>query len=793
MVLEDVDSALLSTVVKQLLSQDEALAASLKKVDLTEDQLNKLAQDHVTEIVRSATSEREQLEVAEAQLQKAEAEIPEEKHYDIPFAHRSTGLTVIVGAILTSIMIAVAFLAPVPEMVAGAAWVGAALLVISIPAIVVVQLVVQSRERASRKHVEQRRRGLAIDALSVRRDRAQDDYERALRERGLLPHVLAEREARTTPEFTTTLSFVTARGLSEVYDPAMYEVETPTVRALRTLLDQTPGGSIGLAGARGTGKSTAMASFVAGRSRRSDGKRGHSALVTAPVQYLPRDFILHLFATLCETVVVPNPPWDRPRAPSPERYLRRFAARGERFLMLGGLITGFAGVFLISWNLLNSNFDPDWQRIGGAALLLIGAFLSLLGWRNLQMARERVRFEDRLERERLQYERRAYAELKPREGVSEEIARAASNYLDVIRFQQTFTEGWSGSLKLGVGVVEGTGGLTGSTSYARTVLSLPEIASYFKDFVREVAPDGPVIIGIDELDKIESGERARAFLNDIKSVFGVEQCYFLVSVSEDALGSFQRRGLPVRDAFDSALDEVIRIPPLDLSTARVLIRNRVVGLPDPYIGLAFCLSGGLPREMIRTVRAIVMAKSKGITSLSKVSSSLLREDLTEKQAASMSVIASQDSAVSSDTLARLDSLSTEPEAKTLLRQCYEHLSVIRYFGSTTQGNSEVSAGSPPPPSSTIANKGSIPRDGATQVLVELLGYFYFSAAVLQVFRDDLDEVQFQKLSNGNANGTLDQLARARQTFALGPALAMAEVTQFCRANRFDFLPDTLLP
>lgn len=61
----------------------------------------------------------------------------------------------------------------------------------------------------------------------------------------------------------------------------------------------------------------------------------------------------------------------------------------------------------------------------------------------------------------------------------------------------------------------------------------------FREFLEITAqalgggPHGPprVPVGIDELDKIESAEQAQAFLNEIKGLFGVPGCQFLVSVS----------------------------------------------------------------------------------------------------------------------------------------------------------------------------------------------------------------------------------------------------------------------
>jgi hypothetical protein len=81
-------------------------------------------------------------------------------------------------------------------------------------------------------------------------------------------------------------------------------------------------------------------------------------------------------------------------------------------------------------------------------------------------------------------------------------------------------------------------------------------------------------------------------LNDIKAIFGIDRCFFLVSVSEDAIASFERRGMPFRDAFDSAFDEIIAVHPLDFRDATRLLRRRVIGSSLPFEALSYCLSGG---------------------------------------------------------------------------------------------------------------------------------------------------------------------------------------------------------
>ena len=111
-----------------------------------------------------------------------------------------------------------------------------------------------------------------------------------------------------------------------------------------------------------------------------------------------------------------------------------------------------------------------------------------------------------------------------------------------------------------------------------------------------------VFVGIDELDKIGAPEQAERFLNEIKGIFGIPHLYFMVSVSDDALTSFERRGLPLRDAFDSSFDEIIQVGPLSYTESRRLLYRRVIGLTEPYVAFCHCLACGLARDLIRAAR-----------------------------------------------------------------------------------------------------------------------------------------------------------------------------------------------
>lgn len=182
---------------------------------------------------------------------------------------------------------------------------------------------------------------------------------------------------------------------------------------------------------------------------------------------------------------------------------------------------------------------------------------------------------------------------------------------------------------MALGIVEPT--WQRGSAEARQPYTYPEVVERFREFLREVATEvhvggGRVFIGIDELDKIGSGDQAQRFVNELKAVFRVPHVYYLVSVSDDAQAAFKMRGLPIRDAFDSAFDRIFTVPFLPLADSRRFIRKRVIGMSEPYIHLCHCLSGGLPRDLIRICRRFIGSGGEG-PMMSEICGEVLAEDV----------------------------------------------------------------------------------------------------------------------------------------------------------------------
>jgi hypothetical protein len=175
--------------------------------------------------------------------------------------------------------------------------------------------------------------------------------------------------------------------------------------------------------------------------------------------------------------------------------------------------------------------------------------------------------------------------------------------LENIQFQYSYTSGSSGSIKLPA-LLESSSNQASTLQGIRAIF--PEIVHEYKEFVKSAisALNIVLVIGIDELDKLDTSN-VQLFLNDIKALFGIENCYYLISVSEDAMSSFELRGIPFRDVFDSTFDTILRVDYLSFDEARNLIDKRVIGLPSILFAFIYCMAGGLPRELIRYCRNVL--------------------------------------------------------------------------------------------------------------------------------------------------------------------------------------------
>lgn len=183
--------------------------------------------------------------------------------------------------------------------------------------------------------------------------------------------------------------------------------------------------------------------------------------------------------------------------------------------------------------------------------------------------------------------------------------------LNELGFLSTYSSSW-GSALLPTAIFNLTG--TRGKERAEQPAGLPAIVAQFRAYSeraaewnrsREHREKGRVIVCIDEMDKIRDSSRAEQFLNDIKAIFDVPGCLYLVSISEDAMTVFASQTPAIRTAFDSAFDEIVSVAPMTFAEAQDLLDLRVTGVPRPFLALCHVLAGGVPRELIRAARALI--------------------------------------------------------------------------------------------------------------------------------------------------------------------------------------------
>lgn len=461
-----------------------------------------------------------------------------------------------------------------------------------------------------------------------------------------LPFVRGEIANIITTTDATEIGWLNRTGLGEVYDPELdFQIDTPPHRKLERLISEMEAGTIGVAGPRGSGKTSLLRFFTRTevQDKSANSKRRLGLLVSAPIEYEVRDFVLYLFAEVCYAVqkLVGVRREEAGDSCDPGRELegredasRRTGGeeRNHRFWwycitfvgvstvvfslvgllgeLLGGELPGESEVAARFLKLLMENKGELF--VGGLGVLILASAVNSRAMaliRNILDAKYSggIEGEKLLGRGRNSRSGGRVEELESPKGELDSAGEwesayyRAEGYLEEIQFQQSYSSGWKGSLNVQV--------LGAETSVAKSLharqRSLPEIVRLFRRFIESLPLEEPAVIGIDELDKLGSTEKISRFVDDIKAVFGLPRCIFLVSVSEEAMSRFKRRGLPARDAFDSAFDEVVAAESFDLQHSMSLLNRRVIGLSRPFHALCHLLAGGLAREVIRVCRTML--------------------------------------------------------------------------------------------------------------------------------------------------------------------------------------------
>ncbi|MFF4128350.1 hypothetical protein ACFYYP_32910 [Microbispora rosea] len=591
--------------------------------------------------------------------------------------------------------------------------------------------------------------------------------------------------------YNAAFSVTSSPGLSEVYD-SVYNVPTRTLLEIEGLIRGLSGASLGVAGPRGSGKSTIVrqycgpvrpdsrfVSFNDGWERirlshlAEDSGGDLRCMVSAPVDYAARDFVLHLFATFCRSVIVNL----TPRGGRTEAAVIRRLYWARRIwwtiqALVGHSVTYGIVIVVLLWYkepIARALGMPEGWVVGVAVAAGLFGLLRFAHWLSRSIAWWRRGIDSR---------------------ESAGIVTAARRHLLRVRFLQSRNLGWTGGLKLAVGL-EGQKSVT--TTHAEQPLSYPEVVEQFRTFARRVAAfvharGDNVFLGVDELDKIGSADQAERFLNEIKGIFGVPHIYFLISVSDDALMAFERRGIPLRDAFDSSFDEIVRVGLLDYAESRRLLYRRVIGLSEPYVGLCHAMSGGLARDLIRSARQLVRVGA----SLAAAADADETDDIIEGMEANRFLLAtegrtSQEGGGARPGLPELcAALVREELARKARASAHALQNVGGSHGRVHQALYDIgyadAASKPPMKIVDAVVKGDLDEPFEVRRLrQDFAAYAYFCATLQEIFGEFLDEARTARCADDSTwPGSFDALASARHAFSMDARIAWNAVTG-CRA------------
>lgn len=335
-------------------------------------------------------------------------------------------------------------------------------------------------------------------------------------------------------------------------------VEWPAWRRLLRIL-RANGGSYGLSGPRGSGKSWLMLRAIEwARTARDAGPLGGIGLwYPSPSEYNALAFL----ASLSDSFATEIDRWFR-RNPRVRR--RRTIAQATAVLL------GFASGGGAAWAIFATTpASALVSGLGGIASAVLVWFVARLLLANLVFPPER------------------------------RLAAEAEVVRERARYSATRREG------LELGAEGGRGFIARAKSIRqRELIERPATLSSLVNDFRALAAEagdvsGRVVIAIDELDKMAKPDKVRELLRDIKGIFEVPHVHFLVSVSDEAARKLSLGALSDRNEFNSSFYTVIESQPATPEDLADLLEGRGARFPRE-VGLALAvLAGGNPRETLR--------------------------------------------------------------------------------------------------------------------------------------------------------------------------------------------------
>ena len=151
---------------------------------------------------------------------------------------------------------------------------------------------------------------------------------------------------------------------------------------------------------------------------------------------------------------------------------------------------------------------------------------------------------------------------------------------------------------------------TQGEQFTERPVTLSSLVHAFREFCKTVveAIDGPVVIAIDELDKMEDPKDVLELLRAIKGIFDIWGVHYFVSVSDEAARRLDLGGVRDRNEFNSSFYQVFDLPQASTIMIDEMLNKRgLKNLPPDEVMAVAILGGGVSREVIRLVDVLMNA------------------------------------------------------------------------------------------------------------------------------------------------------------------------------------------